>query len=165
MLRRGRKAHSGRLAECLRSMLALRQVSCDRRTDCPPNALRPHRPLPNGPKTAGALVGGNGSPIQMWGTGRWCGSAERSPLPMPRGFDFHPPPFAPYRLCRTGAQLCFVLSVPDYPQEAFALARSRASRRRSRLSRRRFARSGGCRSGGTGAAVDTHPVVLSMEVS
>ncbi|WP_425305005.1 MOSC domain-containing protein [Bradyrhizobium canariense] len=34
-------------------------------------------------------------------------------------------------------------------QEAFALARSRASRRRSRRSRRRLARSGGCRSGGT----------------
>ncbi len=37
------------------------------------------------------------------------------------------------------------------PQEAFALARSRAARRRSRLSRRRLARSAGCGSGGTGA--------------
>ncbi|MGY4368844.1 hypothetical protein ACVW1A_004909 [Bradyrhizobium sp. LB1.3] len=44
----------------------------------------------------------------------------------------------------------------DPPQEAFALARSRPSRRRWRRSRRRLARSAGCRSGGTGAVSDTN---------
>lgn len=40
-------------------------------------------------------------------------------------------------------------------QEAFALARSRASRRRSRRSRRGLARSAGCGSGGSGAISNT----------
>jgi hypothetical protein len=46
---------------------------------------------------------------------------------------------------------------------AFALARSRASRRRSRRSRRLFARSAGCRSGGTGVGASAAPVTSSTK--
>lgn len=50
---------------------------------------------------------------------------------------------------------------PTVPHEAFALALSRATRRRSRRSRRRLARSAGCRSRGTGVGEDT--IVCSTE--
>lgn len=84
--------------------------------------------LPSTPQMAGALVAGNGPSIQTRRAARcsWSGSGRRH---------------------RAGA--------PPVTQEAFALARSRASRRRSRRSRRRLTRSAGCRSGGTGASSNT----------
>jgi hypothetical protein len=47
----------------------------------------------------------------------------------------------------------------NHLQEAFALARSRASRRRSRRSRRLLARSAGCRRGGTSVATTIAAIV------
>lgn len=59
----------------------IERTGSGRGADRPPDALCPDRPFPSRPEKAGALVGGNGPSVQMWGAGRgsvrWTGRGRR----------------------------------------------------------------------------------------